>query len=74
MPLIQKRKSNEMHDVLHYYGNPTVIITPSLRHFALLLIPQDVCHFLISELFDSFCGLQNGDKTSTLIISLQQLQ
>jgi glucuronate isomerase len=55
-----------MHDILHYDGGKTFKIVPSLRHDALLDIPENIFHRLISEFKDNLCGSQSGNSTSSI--------
>jgi hypothetical protein len=47
-------------------GGETLKIAPSLRHDAPLFIPQNMCHHLIFEFKDNFCGSQSGNSTSSV--------
>jgi hypothetical protein len=57
---------NEMHDVLHYDGDNTVEIAPSLHHDDPLFMPQIMYRCLISEFKEDLCGSQSGNSTSSV--------
>jgi hypothetical protein len=61
---------DELHEVLFYDSGETVKVAPPLHHVQSFELSSLKCRALISDFYSKFCGSQNGDEDSSIIIGL----